>query len=225
MKTASLLLSLGLPLLASAHFTILYPTPRGRDESTMSDSPCGNFNTPSSRRTQWPLTGGQLELSTEHAASDMAVYMAIGNDPVAADYTVILKDVFEEIGIGNVCWNTLEVPAGTSGVADGVNATIQVVMAGESGGGLYGCSDITFISDLTSSEAACKNSTGISAGPATQAVDTTASMTMSMNGTVMATSTPTGTAAATTTKANDAAGVKVGGAFFAGVVAVMGWLL
>jgi hypothetical protein len=138
MHASTLLLTL-LPALATAHFSVTYPTDRGSNSQTQADSPCGGKNTPSSTRTKWPITGGQLSFEAGHDEADTAVYLALGNNPVKDDFKITLKDQFLQIGLGTFCWNELTVP-GDLGIKNGDNATIQVVQAGHSGGGLYNVS-------------------------------------------------------------------------------------
>ena len=53
--------------LASAHFNLNYPAARGFDEDKLGTFPCGSFDTPSSNRTLWPLTGGEIALTMGHS--------------------------------------------------------------------------------------------------------------------------------------------------------------
>lgn len=130
-----LLLAL-LSAVASAHFQLNYPPSRGDDDATQDRSPCGGLNKPSATRTRWPTTGGQLKFEAGHDEANTAVYLALGNDPKAADFTVIVRDKFLQIGLGTFCWNNLTLPADLT-VKPGDNATIQVVQQGHTSGGLY----------------------------------------------------------------------------------------
>ena len=125
-----------LALEASAHFQLAYPPSRGDNDQTQATSPCGGLDTPSSARTPWGIHGGQLKFVAGHDEADTAVYLAVGNNPQAKDFTIILADEFLQIGLGTFCWNDLAVPS-LSSISDGVNATIQVVQAGHTSGGLY----------------------------------------------------------------------------------------
>ncbi|KAF8540181.1 hypothetical protein BDD12DRAFT_689048, partial [Trichophaea hybrida] len=164
-----------------AHFHLNYPTDRGDTEVTQAQSPCGGINTPSKNRAPWPLTGGQISIETEHAEAETAVYLALGNNPKAEDFTIILKDPFLEIGIGTFCWNDLPVPKNIS-VKDGDNATIQIVQGGHTSGGLYNCVDITFTSAAVNVPT-CKNGTGVTAQTATGSANPSASGNASVSAT------------------------------------------
>ncbi|KAI5851205.1 hypothetical protein DFP73DRAFT_454072, partial [Morchella snyderi] len=166
-----------LPLAAaavSAHFSLTYPTSRGDSDETQAESPCGGLNTPSNERSLWSTTGGTLKFEAGHDEAETAVYLAIGNNPTANDFNITLSPVFMQIGLGAFCWNTLTVPDGTPGVADGANATIQVVQRGHTGGGLYNCADITFTTEPLMLTQDCANGTGVS-GEAIAASSSTAS--------------------------------------------------
>lgn len=137
MKSYSLATFLSLAAATNAHFQLTYPTSRGDNDETQATGPCGALDTPSTTRSLWPLTGGALKFEAGHDEADTAVYLALGNNPSAKDFNITLADQFLQTGLGTFCWNTLSVPKGIAGIADGVNATIQVVQAGHTGGGLY----------------------------------------------------------------------------------------
>ncbi|RPA99110.1 hypothetical protein L873DRAFT_1685138 [Choiromyces venosus 120613-1] len=213
---------LSLPLLAGAHFQLTYPPSRGDNDQTQTTSPCGGLDTPSTTRTPWSLTGGQLKFEAGHDEADTAVYLALGNRPSREDFTIILAQQFKQVGLGTFCWNDLPVPNGVQGIRVGVNATIQVVQAGHTGGGLYNCADITFVSATPSGISACSNSSGVSAETVSHSSNSSASASSS--------STSTAAGSAGSGKSSDgnvnavAAGVAVMAA--AGVVAAVGgWVL
>jgi len=135
--TSTLLTLLTIPFFARAHFQLAYPPSRGDNDQTQATSPCGGLDTPSKTRTPWSVTGGQLKFEAGHDEADTAVYLGIGNNPKTNDFNITLAPRFQQIGLGTFCWNQLSVPDGTTGVRDGVNATIQVVQAGHTEGGLY----------------------------------------------------------------------------------------
>lgn len=145
MKTTSILLTLlSIPLFVRAHFQLTYPPSRGDNDQTQATSPCGGLDTPSKTRTSWSVTGGQLKFEAGHDEADTAVYLGIGNNPSRNDFNITLAPRFQQIGLGTFCWNQLNVPDGTPGVSDGVNATIQVVQAGHTEGGLYNVGPLPF---------------------------------------------------------------------------------
>ncbi|KAI9809295.1 MAG: hypothetical protein M1825_002586 [Sarcosagium campestre] len=150
--TTSLLLSLG-----AAHFDLNYPPGRElADEETMSQSPCGGNNVVG-ERTEWPITGGAIQLDLGHDHSTVQILLGLGND--VEDFNITLRPKFNEQGPGDFCLPTVSVPADAN-VVDGQNATIQVSTGGDPNGGLYNCADITF-RESAPSAAECKNSTGV----------------------------------------------------------------
>ncbi|KAG0642443.1 hypothetical protein HOY80DRAFT_634334 [Tuber brumale] len=169
MKTTSTLLTLlSIPLFVRAHFQLTYPPSRGPNDQTQATSPCGGLNTPSTTRTPWGLTGGQLKFEAGHDEADTAVYLALNSNPTQDDFKITLVNRFKQIGLGTFCWSELHVPGGIEGIRDGVNATIQVVQAGHTGGGLYNCADITFVSSPPGGVSACTNSSSVSAESVSQ---------------------------------------------------------
>jgi len=138
--------------LASAHFRLIYPAARGFDEDTLSTFPCGGQNTPSAVRTQWPTTGGPIQLDMGHTASRVEVLIALGDNPGAA-FNTILVPTLQETGPNNFCLGMVGVPTTIGGVAvtAGMNATIQVITNGDGGGGLYNVSFEIYIFPPTSS--------------------------------------------------------------------------
>ena len=88
----------------------------------------------SSERTPWPLTGGEVKFETGHDQSKAEVWLYVGDNPQGTnDFTINLKPVFLQIGLGTFCWDTLSVPNGTTGVKDGADATIQLKLSGDDG--------------------------------------------------------------------------------------------
>lgn len=234
MKSYSLATFLSLAAATNAHFQLTFPTSRGDNDETQATGPCGNLDTPSTTRTPWPLTGGTLKFEAGHDEADTAVYLALGNNPSAKDFNITIAPQFLQTGLGTFCWSTLAIPAGTAGISNGVNATIQVVQAGHTGGGLYNvcylfnsvrsvtastyltsikqCADITFVSDPPMMASNCANSTGVGAEAATPA-DSPAT-----NGT------PTGSAKPGATSTG-AASTLTGGVMAAGILAMFGFIL
>jgi len=124
--------------LATAHFQILYPVPRGSDnEDTMGNFPCGGLDTVSSTRTPFPITNAPIQLHFGHTQTEIEVLLAIGNDPGSA-FNYILVPTFQEEGPGNFCLGggAITLPSGLN-ITDGTNATIQVITNGDPTGGLY----------------------------------------------------------------------------------------
>lgn len=139
MLSTTTLLTL-LPVLASAHFQLIWPKSRGFDENKIVTYPCGGYDTVQSNRTSFPLSGGPLQLSMEHTAVNVEVLIAVGNDPSGADYHTVLVPTFFEQGPENFCIGALTGFPKSLGLKEGSNATIMVQTNGDPNGGLYAVS-------------------------------------------------------------------------------------
>ncbi len=145
--------------LASAHFDLKYPLPRGTDHAKSTEGPCGGLTShaePASqkvkrhngedhskdgsiKRTEWPLDGGQVELRMGHDRAMVQVVLGLGNNPGASDFNIVLVPTVEEQGTGSFCLPEVRLPQGLN-VTDGTNATLQVITNGDPTGGLYSVS-------------------------------------------------------------------------------------
>ena len=126
-----------LPLTTLAHFSIQSPAAREGDEAGQGDFPCGGGKTVSPKRTQYPLTGGPIQLDLGHDESLVQVLLGLGNDP-GVNFNITLLPTIQEQGPGDFCIGAVNIPEGVA--KDGLNATIQVVTNGESTPGLYNVS-------------------------------------------------------------------------------------
>ena len=183
--------------LASAHFNLNYPAARGFDEDKLGTFPCGSFDTPSSNRTLWPLTGGEIALTMGHIDANVEVLIGFG-DNVGSAFNTVLRPTFQEQGLGSFCMTGFTLPDGTN-VTEGMNATIQVQTNGDPDGGLYNCADITFSASAAGpASGVCTNQTGVS---------TTTSTVTSPN---LTSSSTTSSSSSATTSKGAAAGVSAG---------------
>lgn len=133
---SQLLIAALLPLV-SAHFELVYPSPRGFDEDTLTTFPCGGQDTVSSNRTSFPLSGAPIQLNMGHTDAYVQVLLALGNDP-GSNFNITLVPTFSEMGPQDFCIGAgaFSLPADLN-ITDGTNATIQVVTNGDPSGGLY----------------------------------------------------------------------------------------
>jgi len=183
--------------LASAHFNLNYPAARGFDEDKLGTFPCGSFDTPSSNRTLWPLSGGEIALTMGHIDANVEVLIGFGDD-VGSAFNTVLRPTFQEQGLGSFCMTGFTLPDGTN-VTEGMNATIQVQTNGDPDGGLYNCADITFSASAAGpAGGVCTNQTGVS---------TTTSTVTSPN---LTSSSTTSSSSSATTSKGAAAGVSAG---------------
>ena len=117
-----------------AHFTLDWPKARGASETTAENFPCGGFSDVG-QRTDFPISGGPLQLTMGHDLTNVAVYMAVGSNP-GSSFNTVLRPQFVVTGLGDFCVGQISVPSSLN-VSDGTQATIQVVSNAHGGGGLY----------------------------------------------------------------------------------------
>jgi len=135
------LLALSFLPLTFAHFQLKYPTARGFDDDKEGNFPCGGFDDVQTQRTNFSISGGPIQLEMGHPQTNLAVYMAIGDNP-GTGFSIVAKPQLTVDGLGNFCMGSIAVPSGLN-VADGTKASIQVVTnSDESAGGLYQVSHV-----------------------------------------------------------------------------------
>ncbi|KAJ6286259.1 hypothetical protein J3E71DRAFT_338410 [Bipolaris maydis] len=155
-------LALSLLPLTLAHFNLNSPPSRGFNEENEGNFPCGGYDQVSDKRTDFPISGGPIQLVLGHPQTNVAVYMAIGDNP-GSGFSVVLKQQLMVEGLGNFCLGSVSIPKDLN-VTAGTKASIQVVTNAHSSGGLYQCTDVTLVDkQLSQSEFqdSCKNNTGV----------------------------------------------------------------
>lgn len=139
------LLALAIAPVALAHFELKYPATRGFDEDKEPTFPCGGFDTVSSQRTDFPISGGPIQINLGHQQTNLAVYLAVGDNP-GDGFSVVLHPQFQVSGFGNFCLGNVSIPSSLN-VTEGTKATIQVVTNGDGEGGLYQVKRISYQKD------------------------------------------------------------------------------
>lgn len=129
------LLALALLPLTLAHFQLTFPKARGFSEDTESTFPCGGFDDVQQQRTDFPISGGPIQLNLEHPQTNIAVYMAIGDNP-GSGFSIVARQQLTVDGLGNFCFGSINLPSSVN-VSDGTKASIQVVTNNHESGGLY----------------------------------------------------------------------------------------
>jgi nascent polypeptide-associated complex subunit beta len=140
---SQLITLLTLPLLVSAHFELLFPTPRGDDDAEQATFPCGGYEQ-TQNRTPVALTSIPLSMNLGHTESIISVFLAIGNE-VGSSFNYELQPSIQEFGPGEFCWAGVPVPS-TLNITEGTNATVQVMTNAHSGGGLYNVGSNLYLS-------------------------------------------------------------------------------
>ena len=120
---------------ASCHFVLKWPPSRGFDDGQAISPPCGGFNDISSPRTEWPATGGPIQLELHHTRTNVSVLIAIKDDP-GSSFSVFMRTSITVEGLGSFCLDMIKVPTGVQWLV-GNEATIQIVTNGDQDGGLY----------------------------------------------------------------------------------------
>lgn len=133
--------ALALAPVALAHFELKYPGTRGFDEDQESTFPCGGYNTVAGQRTDFPISGGPIQIKLGHQQTNVAVYMAVGDNP-GDGFNVVLYPQFQVSGYGDFCLGDVSIPSNLN-VTAGTKATIQVVTNAHGEGGLYQVSSET----------------------------------------------------------------------------------
>jgi nascent polypeptide-associated complex subunit beta len=128
-------LALSLLPVTFAHFQLNWPAGRGFSEDTEGTFPCGGYNDVQQQRTDFPINGAPIQLHMEHPQTNVAVYMAIGDNP-GDGFSIVAKQQLTVDGLGDFCFGSVSVPAGLN-VSDGTKASIQVVSNNHESGGLY----------------------------------------------------------------------------------------
>lgn len=127
-------IALALAPVALAHFNLEYPTSRGFDEDKEPTFPCGGFDTVGSR-TDFPISGGPIQIKLGHQQTNVAVYMAVGDNP-GNGFSVVLHPQIQVSGYGDFCLGSVSIPSSLN-VTDGTKASIQVITNAHGEGGLY----------------------------------------------------------------------------------------
>jgi len=180
---------LGLASVASAHFQLQYPEPRGVFVDTNEPSFCDGYTNAVPNRTVFPLNNGVISLNSEHPLWTVGVLVSTKPNPSsfndfnnANGSNQLAVNFFQTSGQGPMCFNIDLSKSGISGVTDGANVSIEVAFDGGDGQ-LYQCADLTLSSSATvpsNATSSCKNVT--SAEVNTTASGTAASPTGSQTG-------------------------------------------
>ena len=131
-----------------AHFTLMQPSSRGKDELKMLEGPCGGFNEFNPNRIRIPLKYDLIIKST-HSKADISYFIALNNPSNPTDYQFqpLLSDNVVKIGNHTSVADFSKIKQ----IKDGANGTLQILF--KSGdGNLYQCSDVTFDVSLANSD-------------------------------------------------------------------------
>jgi len=158
-----------------AHFQLNYPPTRGFDDDKEPTPICGGFNS-ISNRTAFPLSGGQLQITSFHVTASVFAEISFDSNPSSftqfntSSNGTIYNPLIEvnQIPEGAACWNVNVSSLGVTDAKNGTNATLVVIFDGGDGT-LYQCADLVLTSDARipsgsiASNITCKASTNGSA--------------------------------------------------------------
>ncbi|KAI0975275.1 hypothetical protein F4678DRAFT_484947 [Xylaria arbuscula] len=165
--------------LVSAHFQLEYPAWRAdslAENTTYSewDYPCAGVPFGVGNKTEWPIEGASVALDLHHPWTYLYINLGLGEN--STNFNISLTpQLLNVTGSGSFCLTDLPIP---NTIAEGQNATVQVVTNGQSGSALYNCADVVFKSSAKPlSGGACTNGTGVTATIVGQATTTNSSST------------------------------------------------
>ncbi|KAI0374384.1 hypothetical protein BV20DRAFT_961535 [Pilatotrama ljubarskyi] len=207
---------------ASAHFQLQYPSPRGPFVEDKEPTFCDGYADAVSNRTVFPTKGGIFSLHSEHPQWTLGGIVATVQNPNSFDnfrsngQFQFVVPFFKTSGEGDFCFPLDLSAANVNGMKDGANVTIQFIFDGGDGQ-LYQCADLT-LSDNASvpNSVSCTNATNAAVTPVSTSVAPTAtSPSGSASGTASGTSSASPSATSNAAVVNTAMGIS-------GVAGVLG---
>ncbi|KAF8587337.1 hypothetical protein K439DRAFT_1338632 [Ramaria rubella] len=150
----------------NGHFLLNYPQTRGFNEDLETNF-CGGF--PLSNRSEFPLSGGMVSITSEHPQSDIDILISFDANPTmfgefnqtASGTTIPFLLPFTKMNAqGDACFPVNISSLGLSEAQNGANATIMVQYNGGDGE-LYQCADVMLSNSFSvPSGTKCDNATG-----------------------------------------------------------------
>ncbi|KAK0465336.1 uncharacterized protein EV420DRAFT_1513926 [Desarmillaria tabescens] len=145
---------------ASAHFQLQFPEPRGTFDEDNEPTFCDGYTSVAQNRTEFPLDSGFFSLNSEHPSWTAAVYLSTSSNPTSFDNFSQIVPFFQLSGEGLFCLPLNLSSTNATGLTSGQNATIQILYNGGDSN-LYQCADLTLMGNFSLSQsidATCKNS-------------------------------------------------------------------
>jgi len=186
MRVTEVATFLGLAIVASAHFQMQFPEPRGVFVEDNEPTFCDGYTNAVSNRTTFPLSNGVIVLNSEHPVWTVGVLVSTKQNPTSFnDFNngtggnQLAVNFFQTSGEGLACFNIDLSKSGIDGVNDGANITLEVAFDGGDGQ-LYQCADLTLSSSISvpsNATSSCKNITSAESNTTGTGTATTASST------------------------------------------------
>ncbi|PBL00836.1 hypothetical protein ARMGADRAFT_396728 [Armillaria gallica] len=149
---------------ASAHFQLQFPDPRGAFNEDNEPTFCDGYTSVTQNRTEFPLDSGFFSLNSEHPSWTAAVYLSTSSNPTSFDDFKQIVPFFQMQGEGIYCLPLNLSATNATGLTNEQNVTIQILYNGGDSQ-LYQCSDLTLLSNFSLSQsvdATCTNATSTS---------------------------------------------------------------
>ncbi|KAF8213305.1 hypothetical protein K438DRAFT_1707015 [Mycena galopus ATCC 62051] len=170
LATTSLVLA-SFVALASAHFQLQVPLPRGVFVEDSEPTFCDGYDNAVSNRSTFPISGGYFVLNSEHTSWTIGVNVSTSQNPQQfSDFSMPVFPFASESGEGLKCF---PIDLSSAGLTDGQNVTMQFVFDGSDGvlyqAGFY-CADVTVSTTaVLPADSTCNFTTGVSvSGSATK---------------------------------------------------------
>ncbi|KAK0473204.1 hypothetical protein IW261DRAFT_704433 [Armillaria novae-zelandiae] len=180
------LLAAVLASVASAHFQLQFPDPRGTFDEDNEPTFCDGYTSVAQNRTEFPLNSGFFSLNSEHPSwtgtaqsrsiydlinirNSAAVYLSTSSNPTSFDDFKQIVPFFQMQGEGIYCLPLNLSATNATGLTNEQNVTIQILYNGGDSQ-LYQCSDLTLLSNFSLSQsidATCTNATSNSTSNST----------------------------------------------------------
>ncbi|KXN84784.1 hypothetical protein AN958_12078 [Leucoagaricus sp. SymC.cos] len=156
---ASALALLASTVVVNAHFQMQFPAPRGPFVEDDEPNFCDGFTNATTNRTQFPLSGGIVEINSEHSSWSAAFYISSDSNPNSFNDFQQVNSFFKDQGEGKFCLPLNLASSNFTGLQSGQNVTLQMLFDGGDGN-LFQCADLTLTNDNSSiSSLNCQNST------------------------------------------------------------------
>ncbi|KAJ3771548.1 hypothetical protein FB446DRAFT_740031 [Lentinula raphanica] len=165
MRFSTALTLSGLFVVASAHFQLQFPPPRGTFVEDQEPNFCDGYDSVASNRTSFPLTGGIISFNSEHPQWTAAVLITNVSNPTSFDNFSQITPFFQESIEGSFCMHFDLTQTNATGLTNGENVTIQILYDGGDGN-LFQCADLTLDSSANVSSQSCSNATSSSSSSA-----------------------------------------------------------
>ncbi|KAE9410821.1 hypothetical protein BT96DRAFT_912264 [Gymnopus androsaceus JB14] len=169
MRSFTFLILSGLAAVASAHFQLQFPEPRGVFNMDNEPTFCDGYDTVASNRTSFPIgSNGLISLNSEHPQWTATVLITNVSNPTSFDNFTQITPFFQESIEGLFCMHfdlssTNVTSAGGIPLQNGDNVTMQILYNGGDGN-LYQCADLTLSDSATTSSISCTNTTSSAFG-------------------------------------------------------------